>query len=103
MSDLNIHIHQSGEKTAELICNWCKEPHAVEPEYREEILKRGVERIEEFRQEAEKMPDVMAKIDELGPEETWTCGRCMLFLNGLPLDAMKTDCHDHEVPEERIE
>ena len=92
---LRINIFPQGEKTAELICNWCGEPHAVEPEYREERLKRGAEQILELRKQG-------AKID-IKPEQTWTCGKCMLVLNGLSPDAMKTDCHDHEVPEEKYD
>jgi len=29
MGDLNIHLYDPEEKGDELICNWCKEPHAV--------------------------------------------------------------------------
>ena len=100
MSDserLAIHIHNQGEKTAELICNWCREPHAVEPEYREQILERGAKELDELRRQ-DAVPD---EIKALTPEKTWTCGKCLLFLNNLSPDAMKTDCHDHEVPKER--
>ncbi len=89
MSDINIHLHKSGTKTAELICNWCGEPHAVEPEYREEILVRGAEKLAEMA------------IEDIKPEQTWTCGRCMLALNNLPPSYLQTDCHDHEVPLKR--
>ena len=87
--DLRINIFNKGKKTAQLICNWCKEPHAVEPEYREEILKRGAEQLKKHG------------ITHITPEETWTCGKCMLVLHGLPADALKTDCHDHKVPERK--
>jgi hypothetical protein len=98
MGKINVNIHASGEKTAELICNWCKEPHAVEPEYKKEILERGARELKECAKELEERNIVLT------PEETWTCGKCMLVLNGIPefvRDALKTECHDHEVPETR--
>ena len=42
-----------------------------------------------------------AEVHELDPDQTWTCGRCLLFLCGHSPDSMRTDCHDHAVPEER--
>ena len=93
--NLRINVFPKGEKTAELKCNWCGELHAVEPTYREEALKRGAEVIQDLK-------DQGAKID-IGPEDSWTCGKCMLFLNGMGSDALKTDCHDHPVPEQRHE
>jgi len=98
-SDLRIHLHGRGEKTAQLICNWCGEPHAVEPEYREQVLERGARELEELRrQEGSAVPD---EVKALRPEQTWTCGKCLLFLNNVPANAMTTECHDHEVPKER--
>jgi len=94
MSDLNIHIFDPGEKDSELTCNWCKEPHAMDAQYKAMMLERGRERIEELSPEAQE--ELRRK--GVGPKETWTCGRCMLVLNGMEPDAIKTDCHDHEVP-----
>jgi hypothetical protein len=97
MSDVNFHFRPPSkqEKTAALICNWCREPHSVEPEYREEMLKRGAEKIKEAR---ETQPDALPA--DITEEDTWTCGKCLARLMGLP-DDIKTDCHDHEVPKER--
>jgi len=84
--DLRINVFNKGEKTEQLTCNWCGEPHAVEAGYKKETLKRGAEQIKEHN-----IPDIT-------PEETWTCGKCMLVLNGMAPDALKTDCHDHPIP-----
>jgi len=93
---MNVHLHKSGEKTAELTCNWCGEPHAVEPEYREDVLLRGAKILAEY-----KSKDI--KIKDIKPEQTWTCGRCFLVLHNHPSDFIPTDCHEHEVPKEKIE
>jgi len=95
---LRIHIHNKGEKTASLTCNWCQEPHQVEENYKSEILERGKEHIEENKEEIEK------RNIQITPEQTWTCGKCMLFLHKVPeglIDGIQTDCHDHEIPKER--
>lgn len=96
MPDIRIHIHRQGTepKSAELICNWCQEPHAVEPSYREEALKRGAKEIAKLKADNHEMPD------DLTPEQSWTCGKCLVHLEGLPSE-FKTDCHEHEVPTER--
>ena len=98
---INIHIHPTGEKTDELICNWCGLPHPVESEYKEEVLERGRKQIEENKAEIKK-----AGI-EITPEQTWTCGTCFLYLE-VPAEArflisgLKTEC-DHDVPETRVD
>lgn len=85
---VRIHIHESGNKTTQLTCNWCGLPHDVEPAYRQEILNRGDRIIQENN-----------LVGQLTPEETWTCGACYLFLHNLP--ALRTECN-HTVPRERI-
>jgi hypothetical protein len=99
--DTRIHFYGQGEKTDQLICNWCGEPHAVESEYKEQILERGATELEELRRLARQGNISDDEIKALTPDQTWTCGKCMLFLNNLPIDAMMTDCHDHEVPKQR--
>ena len=95
--DIRIHIHRQGTepKSAELICNWCQEPHAVEPSYRKAALERGAIEIAKLRVGGHEIPD------DLTPEQSWTCGKCLLYVKGLP-DTLKTDCHEHEVPTERV-
>jgi hypothetical protein len=101
MSDLRVHVHREGKKTAQLICNWCGLPHDVEPEYKAEVLERGRKEIEENKKELEKAGLTIT------PEQTWTCGACFLYLR-LPdegkflIDGIKTEC-DHEVPKERVD
>ena len=91
--NVNIHVRppELESKTEVLTCNWCRLPHPVEPGYKSEVLARGAERIEEARK-ANALADA-----DIKPEETWTCGRCMIHLMGLP-ETMRTECHDHEVP-----
>lgn len=89
LQGVNIHVHPSGEKTAYLNCNWCGESHLMEQEYREKTLIRGAKAASEL------------KLD-VPPEETWTCGRCMLVVTGLRMDFIPTDCHVHDVPKERV-
>ena len=86
---INLNVFPPGEKTAELTCNWCGEIHKVEPEYRLETLTRGAARLAEM------------DLKGVTPEDTWTCGRCLLVLAGRSVDFMKTDCHEHEVQKER--
>lgn len=93
MSDdeLRIHLRFSGEKTEQLICNWCGLPHPVEPEYKKEILERGAKQLKELG------------LTDVTPEETWTCGACYLFVNRVPAELaqkLRTEC-EHEVPRER--
>lgn len=98
MPDVNIHVHPKEEdrdKVNILTCNWCKEMHAVTPEYKQEALARGAKRIAEMK--AEYPEDVSPDIT---PEDTWTCGRCFVFLMHLPADT-KTECHEHAVPKNR--
>jgi len=90
---LNIHIHAPGEKTESLTCNWCKEPHAVEPSYKETFLKRTSEKLREV---AETHPEV--ELPDV--EDAWTCGRCMLAMMGKEPGFVRTDCHEHDVPEQ---
>lgn len=101
--EIRINLHQKGEKTDELICNWCGLPHPVEPEYKQKVLERGRREVGENQEAIEK-----AGI-KITPEQTWTCGACFLYLS-LPEDARflfegiatahKVEC-DHEVPETR--
>ena len=95
--DVNIHVRPQEEaKTEVLTCNWCHQPHPVSPAYKDEIVARGAERIAEAKA-ANALADESANIK---PEETWTCGKCMIYLMGLP-ETMRTECHDHEVPERK--
>jgi len=98
-SELNVHIDLTpkNDKSETLVCNWCAEPHAVDADYKEAMLERGEEQLMVLRQQ---YPD-KAEVHELEPDQTWTCGRCLLFLCGHSPDSMRTDCHDHAVPEER--
>ena len=88
----NIRIGQyDEEKTDVLKCNHCKIDHPVEPSYKKMFLietKKKIDRIREYHDD----------IGFIEPEDAWTCGRCMLVIHGLPPDAMRTDCPDHEVP-----
>jgi protein-arginine kinase activator protein McsA len=96
MDSINIHLHpreQERDKTRILVCNWCNELHDVTPEYKEEVLARGAEIIAEALK-------ADPKLDPIKPEETWTCGKCYLYLMNLPTN-IKTDCHDHPVPEKK--
>jgi len=94
MEEVKIHLREDeGEKNTVLTCNWCKQPHPVEQSYRDDILKRGAEKIEELRKE-----HPLDLVPDLVPEDTWTCGKCFLYLTGLPAGAAKTECHDHDVP-----
>jgi len=105
---LNINIHLPGEKTETLRCNWCGEDHAVELAYKQDIIARGVLALDEIAKQIEDMDDgpdktaAEAQFADVVPEDTWMCGRCLLVANKLAPDAMKTECHDHEVPEERV-
>lgn len=91
--DVRVYIHPSNTQEPEdheLICNWCGIPHPCTRSYRDDILKRGAEKIAE------------AELgDQITPEQTWTCGRCILALEGLPPDLLRTDCPDHDVPKEK--
>lgn len=89
--ELRIHLHPSGEKTEQLICNWCGLSHPVEAAYKKEILERGVRQLKELG------------LTDVTPEETWTCGACYLVVNRVPPEIAKklrTEC-THEVPGER--
>lgn len=91
-TDLNIHIMPQGKNTDTLTCNYCGEPHAVDPEYKQMILERGKERLKE------------SGITDIKPEETWTCGKCFLKLQKIPDElarTVQTDCHEHHIPSER--
>ena len=47
--EVNVYVREEqGRKTVPLKCNWCKEDHLVSPEYREDILMRGAERLAEL-------------------------------------------------------
>ena len=98
-AEARIHIatQAAGKRTAELTCNWCGLPHLVESSYHFDMIERGKKLIGEAKA-ASKNGDPVINIT---PEETWTCGRCMLYHCALPLDAMKTECSDHDVPETR--
>lgn len=88
---LRINLHQSGEKTETLVCNWCGLPHPVEADYKAQVIARGKEILAE------------QPIEGVTPEDTWTCGACYLFVNGLPefvIEAVRTECN-HTVPKER--
>lgn len=98
--NVNVNIRKQGRKAVLLKCNWCKEDHLVEPGYREEVLKRGVERLAELATQVTSQEDKV-KVASIKPEETWTCGRCFLVLSGMPVDSIRTDCHEHEVPKEQ--
>jgi hypothetical protein len=92
-TEVRVNVHAQGNKTEELVCNWCGLPHPVEPAYRQEVLERGRKEVEEYK----------SKLVVFTPEETWTCGKCFLHLHGLPdfvIEVVKTEC-DHEVPTER--
>ena len=90
---LNVHIHPPSEKTEFLTCNWCKEPHAVEPSYKETFIKRTEEKLREL---VEAHPEAEC----ISIDEAWPCGRCMLAMMGKEPDFVRTDCHEHDVPEE---
>jgi protein-arginine kinase activator protein McsA len=95
-SVVNIHLRpQEGEdaKTETLVCNWCHLPHKVEPEYKQDILVRAAERLAEALEAGGLTDDERA----LKPEDTWTCGKCMVQLLGLPTTT-RTECPEHEVP-----
>jgi protein-arginine kinase activator protein McsA len=94
---LRINIHAEGEKTEELICNWCAIPHPVDTDYKENVLQRAEEQLQELRNKGTAIPD------DVKPEDMWFCGACLLHLNEVPEELAKnleTGC-DHEVPNER--
>lgn len=97
MEEVKIRLREDGEKNAVLTCNWCKQPHPVEQSYMDDILKRGAEKIEELELISSPTSPPWADLD-LVPEDTWTCGKCLLYLTGLPAGAARTGCHDHDVP-----
>src|SRR6516225_3313030 len=98
--EVNVHVFPKGEKTETLICNWCGEPHKVEAAYKEEIIRRGQERLDEVA--ALDDPEAKKQAALMDPDETWTCGNCYLFLMfGRVSDIVQTECHDHKVPDTR--
>jgi hypothetical protein len=90
--DIGLHITNQAapeDETETLVCNWCDEPHPATPEYKAAVLKRGAEAIAEIKEQAQACG--------LTPEQTWTCGKCIVTVYGVE-DTLKHDCHDHSVP-----